>query len=154
MQDYIYLHKSPQKNSISIRQNDNTLIITQFLYSQLLSHQVGFLGISGICNISKYPISPIFACYLSRSAKVQQTFEKRRAIFGLSSAYLQVKRSINDVYPKDHLRFLRFLRFCRFSKTAITAITAHSRSVLIYDNLNNIPRTNAVRGWGFTHCQL
>ena len=61
MQEFCQLQKSPQKNNISIRQNDNTLIIKYFLYSQLLSHQVGFLGISGICNISKYPISPIFA---------------------------------------------------------------------------------------------
>ena len=96
MQDYIYLHKSPQKNNISIRQNDNTLIITYFLYSQLLSHLV------------------------------------------------------------QKVRFLRILRICKFSKFAVFAIFARylSRPVLIYDNLNNIPRTNAVRGLGFAHCHL
>ena len=70
MQEFCQLQKSPQKNSISIRQNDNTLIIKYFLYSQLLSHQVRkvrFLRILRICKFSKFAVFAIFARYLSRS---------------------------------------------------------------------------------------
>ena len=69
-----------------------------------------------------------FPQYSHAISRARQRYSKPSENEELSSAYLQVKRSINDVCQKDHLRFLRFLRFCRILENRKTAITAHSRS--------------------------
>ena len=104
MQEFCQLQKSPQKNSISIRQNDNTLIITYFLYSHFYHIKWDFWVFRGFA-ISRNTQFPQYSHAISR---VRQRYSKPSENEELSSAYLQVKRSINDVCQKDHLRFLRF----------------------------------------------
>ena len=111
MQDYIYLHKSPQKNSISIRQNDNTLIITYFLYSPLLSHQVRFLRILRIlriCKFSKFAVFAIFARYLARSVLIYDNLNNiwRAPTLRLPSENITPQHSLATRKTKSYLRLI------------------------------------------------
>ena len=88
MQEFCQLQKSPQKNSISIRQNDNTLIITYFLYSHFYHIQwdFGYFGDLQYLEIPNFPnIRTLSLAFGKGIANLRKTKSYLRLIIGLSS---------------------------------------------------------------------